>query len=423
LEDEKNNLWMSCSKGIFRINKRDLDAFDKGWLRAIPNTSFGTSDGMRTNECNGGAPAGWKTRDGKLWFPTSKGVVMIDPANIRNNTQPPPVIIERVRIDNVEADPNQHASLAPGRGELTFNFTALSFVAPEKVKFRYRLEGFDDEWKLETGKTREVHYTNIPPGEYTFRILACNNDGVWNEKGTAFQFYLKPHFYQTFWFYTLCAAMMGLIGVATYRLRVARMKSREAELVRLVEDRTRQLEEANHRLHWLSYVDGLTGITNRRRFEETLELEWGRAKRGGTPLSLIMVDIDHFKLYNDTYGHQSGDECLRDVATSLAKSLNRAGDLVARYGGEEFVVILPGTGVEGATQVAESMRATVEALGIENRESPIRGTLTISLGVATAFPEKGISPEKLLAAADQALYRAKHEGRNRSITATHPFAA
>ncbi|HEX9671003.1 MAG TPA: diguanylate cyclase, partial [Thermoanaerobaculia bacterium] len=175
----------------------------------------------------------------------------------------------------------------------------------------------------------------------------------------------------------------------------------------------RRLQEANAGLQLLSALDGLTGIANRRRFEEVLDLEWRRASRAGLPLAIAMVDIDHFKRYNDAQGHQRGDDCLVRVAHALAGSLHRAGDFVARYGGEEFVVVLPGSDEEQAVAYAETLRRGIEALAIPHADSAPAGVVTVSAGVAAAVPEPGAPPAALVEAADRALYAAKRGGRNR----------
>jgi diguanylate cyclase (GGDEF)-like protein len=190
---------------------------------------------------------------------------------------------------------------------------------------------------------------------------------------------------------------------------IDRRKSREQELISILN----QLEETVSMLKRLSSMDDVTGITNRRGLEDYLEQEWRRALRYEIPLSLILIDIDFFKSYNDTYGHQKGDECLRLVANVLNRALHRPADLAARYGGEEFMVILPNTDLEGANSVAERLRAEVEALGILHPQSPVSNYITISLGVATTMPRRGFSPAELIASADQALYQAKEDGRNR----------
>ncbi len=178
------------------------------------------------------------------------------------------------------------------------------------------------------------------------------------------------------------------------------------------------LELKQHRdlLEKLSAHDGLTGIPNRRRFDETLALEWRRSGREAYTISLIMIDIDHFKAYNDNYGHTTGDECLRQVAGCLFSMVNRPGDLMARYGGEEFACILPITGLTDAARLAEKMKAAVEALDIPHLYSPTRDKVTISLGVATVYPVAGMKSVFLVEGADDCLYRAKSEGRNRVIS-------
>lgn len=164
----------------------------------------------------------------------------------------------------------------------------------------------------------------------------------------------------------------------------------------------------------LAYVDALTGINNRRSFEKQLRVEWSRAKRRREPLSVIMIDIDYFKNYNDTYGHQMGDQCLADVAALLQGVLMRPGDIIARYGGEEFVAILSADR-EGALVIGNKMQAVVESAGIENSGSPVNRGLTISVGVATDYPSKELYADELIARADKALYQAKKRGRNRVV--------
>jgi diguanylate cyclase (GGDEF)-like protein len=182
--------------------------------------------------------------------------------------------------------------------------------------------------------------------------------------------------------------------------------------VSMAVSRERKLRELAVELESQTLVDGLTGIANRRRFDLHLEDEFRRAKRAASPLSLVMIDVDFFKDYNDNYGHQRGDECLARIATTLDDTLHRPRDLVARYGGEEFTVILPDTGSDGALQVAETMRAKIEALALEHARSGVARYVTISLGVSTLTPGHPSKMSTLLHAADRALYQAKRSGRN-----------
>lgn len=205
-----------------------------------------------------------------------------------------------------------------------------------------------------------------------------------------------------------------------YQAEIENRKSAEQEVIRhkdhleeLVEERTAELKVANERLQELSRVDGLTGIANRRRLDEELDREWKRMLREKRPLSVVLCDIDHFKLYNDTYGHQAGDDCLAKVAQAIKDSVNRPGDLTARYGGEEFCLVLPETSGQGAAQIAELVRMNVAALKLEHKSSEVAEMVTLSLGVATLIPDTGSQPSVLVEAADRALYQAKGNGRNR----------
>lgn len=180
-----------------------------------------------------------------------------------------------------------------------------------------------------------------------------------------------------------------------------------------VAERTAELQAANQQLEVLSNTDGLTGLSNRHRFDQVWAQEWQRAVRQGLPLAVVMIDVDHFKLYNDQFGHPAGDECLRRVAAVLAHSVRRAGELAARYGGEEFVVVLPGLDANGALQEAERIRTEVSALGIPHTGSSAGAVVTVSLGVASRVPQREEGLYLLLQEADDALYQAKHGGRNR----------
>ena len=195
----------------------------------------------------------------------------------------------------------------------------------------------------------------------------------------------------------------SLVG---FMFDISERKRAEEQLIML----QRQLEE-------YSYKDGLTGVANRRMFDSVLETEWASAQRSGQPLSLILLDIDYFKQYNDHYGHVQGDDCLRSVGKALAGALHRPRDFIARFGGEEFVLVLPETDSEAASQIAERCRRVIREQRIAHEQSRVAPLLTISLGVGTAVPHTGDRPLDFVAAVDRLLYQAKQGGRNRLVAA------
>ncbi|MDB6024038.1 MAG: sensor signal transduction histidine kinase, partial [Verrucomicrobiales bacterium] len=247
LDDGLGNLWIASLNGISRVSKKSLADFDRGTVTNIACTLYGKDDGMVSIQCNGiSKPAGWKSKDGRLWFATTKGVAVIDPgSSLEKNTLIPPVIIEEFLVDKqpIKSLGTNVAPLqiAPTRGELEFHYTALSLQVPEKNRFKYKLEGVDDNW-VDAGARRVAYYNNIAPGDYRFRVIACNNDGAWNETGASLAFHLTPHFYQTGWFSSSCVLAVGLGLGAIYRLNVRRLRKRQRVLEALVEERTKHLK-------------------------------------------------------------------------------------------------------------------------------------------------------------------------------------
>ena len=214
--------------------------------------------------------------------------------------------------------------------------------------------------------------------------------------------------------------------IAQQNLQLQQMNQKLEELniqqAEIIAKRTSDLKKANQELQRLATVDSLTGVANRRRFDTYLQREWRRMAREKQTLSLILGDVDYFKLYNDKYGHPRGDDCLSEVAGAISSTVKRPADLVARYGGEEFAVILPNTSAQGAVNVAESIRVAVKQLKIKHALSTVSPYVSLTLGIASMIPKLELSPESLVAAADKALYEAKTQGRDRIVLKTFTFA-
>jgi PAS domain S-box-containing protein len=242
LVDEQGDLWLSSVRGIGHITHQNLEDFEAGRVNALEPRVYSSADGMKTDECfSEWQPGGIRAQDGRLWFATKMGAVVIDPKSVKQNPFKPKVLIEQLIVDQRAVPITQPISLSPGKESFELHFTALSFLVPERVNFKYKLEGYDKEW-VDAGTRRIAYYTSLWPGEYCFRVMACNNDGLWNEEGARIEFYLAPYFYQTLWFYGLCAC--GAIGLVTgfHRLRIRSLKARKIQLEDLVDLRTKELQ-------------------------------------------------------------------------------------------------------------------------------------------------------------------------------------
>lgn len=253
LEDRRGYFWISCNKGIYRVSRRELDDLAEGRLSRINSVAFGKDDGMLNSECNGGRqPAGFIAEDGRLWFPTMGGVVVIDPEAAPVNSQPPPVLIESVRLGRGLVDFGQGVTVAPGQRDLEIAYTGLSFIKPEQVKFKYRLEGLNDDW-VDVGTRRVAYFPNLSPGNYSFHVSAANSDGVWNTAGASIRIVVKPPFWRTWWFITL--ASLGVAGTVflAFRQRVARLEqaraAQEAFSRQLLDSQERERQRIAAELH------------------------------------------------------------------------------------------------------------------------------------------------------------------------------
>lgn len=228
LEDRQGRFWISSNKGIYRVSRQQLNDFAGGRIEKITCVAYGKADGMLNSECNGGRqPAGIKTRDGRLWFPTMDGVAMIDPDAVTVNKLPPPLIIEQVSVDRSPVEFSKEITLQPGQDDLEISYTALSFTKPEQIRFKYHLVGRDDEW-TEAGTRRVAYYPYLPPGGYTFQVLAANSDGVWNRQGASIRIIVLAPFYKRRWFLIACSGLTAGAALFIFRARVVQLQKKQA---------------------------------------------------------------------------------------------------------------------------------------------------------------------------------------------------
>jgi diguanylate cyclase (GGDEF)-like protein len=369
---------------------------------------FGRRDGLVHEECNTNAQL--VDAHGRYWAGTLAGLSVYEPDLAVADTRPKPLRLMRVSADGRELEA-RGLSVSSRTRELRFEAALLSWQREAESRFRWQLVGYDPEpgpWRAENSRV----YGALPPGGYVLRIEARDYAGL-----ASAPIEVPVEVVATWW--QRLSVRLGMLAVVALaiagllRRRQRLLLAEKAALERAVAERTTDLAAANERLAQLSRQDPLTGVGNRRRFDEGLDEEWRRATRQRTPLGLLLLDVDCFKAYNDALGHLAGDECLRRVAAEVAAAQTRAGELVARYGGEEFAVLMPGASREGAMAAARNVRQRVAALALPHPRSTAAAWVTVSVGVGWAQPERGGFPADLVARADDGLYRAKQAGRDR----------
>jgi diguanylate cyclase (GGDEF)-like protein len=373
--------------------------------------------------------------DGVVWLATDNGLVRYEGgARAGGASLPPPRLARLTASDALLFGGAPGASpgtveLPPYVRHLRIEFAPVSYRAG--LRFQTRLAPLDAHWSEPTTEPF-AELTRLPPGEYAFHVRTLGPNGEVGPE-TGWSFHVRQPWYQTWWAMALWAAAALLLvwGYAwlrgrALRQRAARLEARvneqTVELRSTVEELRRahaDLAAANGRLEELSLRDELTGIANRRRLQQALAEEWGHTRQS---IAFLLLDLDFFKRLNDTHGHLAGDLCLQSVAGFVAEAVRPHGGLAARYGGEEIAVLLPGLGLDRALQVAERLRAGIEALAIPNAGSPL-GRLTASVGAAAMLPGAGQSPGGLIEAADLALYQAKAEGKNRVCAGRESLAS
>jgi diguanylate cyclase (GGDEF)-like protein len=429
--DDDDQFWLTTNRGILRLPRQQAArAADTGG-RVAELAWFGEADGMASAQNNGGStPAAMRTRAGALWFATSRGVAIVQPERLlRYRRTPPPVALERLIIDDVERPLlSDVGALPPGTRKLELHFAGLSYLTPGQVRYRYRLEGFDADW-VERGRGRVAQYTNLPPGEYRFRVSAANPGGDWNPEEATLVFRVDPLPWERPAYWLAGVALLLALAYLLYRLRVRQLVQREETLLSMVDQRTLDLRQHTERLlqadleksallgqlrqqseafERQAREDALTGLPNRRSVEETLAASFALAKREDQPLAVALVDVDHFKAINDRHSHAVGDAALRAIARTM-RAVVAPGDVVGRWGGEEFVLVFAGADEAEARLRAERVRAAIEAMDVQALASGL--AITASIGVATRSGHA--NPDRMLSRADAALYEAKREGRNR----------
>ena len=404
--DSRGRLWVGTERGV--------DMWDGSrW------SHYDVSDGLTWDDCNLNAFA--EDLDGAVWIGTAAGLSRFKPRLSSSPDTPLEVVFTRLAVGQTDVSGLRTPSFGSYANSLVARYSALNAPRENGVVFRYRLVGANSGW-TETSQ-RELQFANLASGSYRLEIEAQESDGAWSGRRAEFPFNILPPWYWSWWFISLCVLIPLMIAAGVLRLRMLGAQRRERELVQLVKEKTTDLRQANEKLQKLSFTDPLTGLANRRIFDQTLDKECARLGRSGAALSLISIDADHFKALNDSQGHQRGDEYLMLLAAELIKVARRQIDVAARCGGEEFALVLPETSSSDAERVAETVRVAIANLMLPHPASAVVPFLTVSVGVATATYGCWSTPEELVARADRAMYEAKRAGRNRVCVAQRAAGA
>jgi len=434
--DTYGNFWLTSNRGVIYVKRNEMEAVADGKSEKLNSVSFAEADGMASAQCNGGAgPAAIRAKDGSIWVATAKGLSVVQPDELaRYQLAPPPVVIENVMVNDQIADADGDLILPSDTKKLEMAYVSLSYRTPEQIRYRYRLEGFDEDW-IEREQLRNVQFTNLPPGRYTFKVSAAQRGGPWSPESASLKFEIKPRLYQRSWFIPVVVIALALFLYSVYRARVRQLEARELELSGIVDERTRALSEKNIELEKLNLrisqqseafeqqarTDSLTGLPNRRSMDEKLQEAFKTAVSGEQPLCFALLDVDHFKQVNDSYSHDVGDQALKVIAETMKRVMGvehagkwaglRGDELTARWGGEEFALLFPDQDLESARAKCEKIRLAIQAIDCNFFAPGLK--LAVSIGISE---RTGLSHhEKLASKADVKLYEAKRNGRNRVV--------
>ncbi|TKS53393.1 diguanylate cyclase [Luteimonas yindakuii] len=430
-------LWVSSMHGVYRLPIADLAAWGQGRIARVGAQMLVNERGMPNGGqqglcCNGAGRSDGFISGDTVWLPTRDGVLALDTTAITRNPVTPAVHVRQLQAGGQPRAPGADGitTLAAHERDLTLAFDVLSFQDPRSNGAHYRLVGYDQDWQVAGPMQRDVRYTNLPPGDYTFEVTGSNNADAWSPAPARLEFVIRPHFHETLGFRLLLLALALLLVYAGYRYQRYRYRIRQARLSTLVAERTAALAESNRQLEQASLTDPLTGLRNRRYLARQVPADldyYGRhveAPMAGRVVVFALLDLDLFKQVNDRHGHAAGDRVLVETARRL-QALVRGGDYVVRWGGEEFLLVFRPMGPEQVLQLGGRLCHAVSDAAFDIGDGhAIALTASVGLSAYPAFRDAGGEPlgwEAMVELADQALYHVKRNGRN-GAAMLHPTA-
>jgi len=409
--DNNNTFWLTSNRGILSIARNEINDVIQGKSDSINYKLFAEGVGLLSSQANGGStPAATLHKDGSIWVATAKGVSYVNNERLRRMAETIiPVVIEQFDVDGVSYSLNNaDITLPEGASRISIHYAGLGYLMSRHIEYQTQLIGFDKQWQNKMNK-KVTEFTNLAPGKYTFNMRAKYPDGQWQENMATINFTVSPFYWQTIYFKLFIFIIIALCLFIIYQYRVLAIKRNQLKLQTLVEQQTIELQKQSELFLYQANHDQLTGLFNRRAFDEWCYKDFEQARLTHKPITIAILDIDHFKSVNDQYSHLIGDQVIKKIADILQESINKNAPQVklARWGGEEFTLLI-NHDVEKSYDICELLRVTIKNYDF----SEIAQNLNITVSIGLTDNNEVAEYDKMLSHADQALYFTKHHGRN-----------
>jgi diguanylate cyclase (GGDEF)-like protein len=408
--DNDNTFWLTSNRGIISISREQVNKVIQGKNNQIDYRLFAEGVGLLSSQANGGStPAATLHDDGSVWIATAKGVSHVNHERLQRTAETIiPVTIEQLNVDGISYPISSSIKLPEGASRITIHYAGLGYLMAKHIEYQTQLIGFDQQWRNKNNQTF-TEFTNLSPGQYTFNMRAKYPNGQWQNNVASITFTITPYYWQTtsfklFIFFSFCFILYAL-----YHYRMLSIEQSQIKLKELVAQQTIELQKQAELFSYQANHDQLTGLFNRRAFDTWCNNDFAKAKVDEQPLTIIILDIDHFKKVNDEYSHLVGDQVIKTIANILLKLIkdNTPQTKLARWGGEEFTILM-NTDENKAYDFCELIRITVKNYDFSSIVNNLNMTISIGLTDNSDVTEY----DKMISRADQALYFAKNHGRN-----------
>lgn len=408
--DNNNTFWLTSNRGIISISREQVENIIQGKSNYIESRLFAEGVGLLSSQANGGStPAATLHHDGSVWIATAKGVSHVNHVRLQRMAETSiPVVIEQLNVDGKSYPLSSSTQLPEGSSRITIHYAGLSYLMAEHIEYQTQLIGFDEKWQNKSNQTF-TEYTNLAPGEYTFNMRAKYPNGQWQENIAKINFAISPFYWQTTAFKLFIILTFCFILFTLYHYRMIAIERNQKQLKKLVAQQTLELQKQAALFSYQATHDQLTGLFNRRAFDTWCNNDFVKAREANYPLTIIILDLDHFKKVNDEYSHLIGDKVIKVIAEILLKLIHDSSSeaKLARWGGEEFTILM-NTDKGKAYDFCELIRVTIKNYDF----STIAHNLHMTISIGLTDNSEVTDYDKMINRADQALYFAKNNGRN-----------